>query len=359
MENIDMAMISEIKLADEYNYKINFTNYNMFTNVSENGLIATRGVAFLVRKKFVTKFKKINGNTMEAAELEITNAKKKLKLVTFYLPETTVATAGNEVKSLINKYRGQNSVIIAGDVNAHHPIWNKTGKIDGKGKVIAEAITDSQFFVLNTGEHTFQQNYGGTPYESSIDITICSPDLIYGTEWCRKTEYLGTDHLPIIISLYDSDYGVELPPKSKVDRKKLETLIQEIQPSKTKNIEELENLLSEKIAEATYTSKTTKRTFGKHWWNDEIARLWQVKRGKEKAYNKFKNLYTAIELKKATTKLRDTIRNEKRKKWREFMEEITPKMDNKQIWQRINILNNKKKTNPTTIINHTKKSKNS
>lgn len=56
-------------------------------------------------------------------------------------------------------------------------------------------------------------------------------------------------------------------------------------------------------------------------------------------HNQIKDLYMAIELKKATAKLRLNIKKSKKKKWNEFIEEIDPRLSSKEVWRKINLLN--------------------
>lgn len=52
----------------------------------------------------------------------------------------------------------------------------------------------------------------------------------------------------------------------------------------------------------------------------------KINQAKEKLHNTIKDLYTAIELKKATARLRKSINAAKRNKWNEFINEIDPSM---------------------------------
>lgn len=50
MEDIDIAMLSEIKLYNESVTNLKFNKYNIHASTRENGIIASGGVAFLVKK---------------------------------------------------------------------------------------------------------------------------------------------------------------------------------------------------------------------------------------------------------------------------------------------------------------------
>lgn len=356
-ENIDVAILCEICIPDEHTIPLTFSKYNFYANIRENALRASGGVGFLIKKHFVVKFKKFNlSNVIEAAEIEVVNSIRKVKIVSFYVSDRNGSVS--EIKAnfelLINKYNGLNNVLMAGDANGWHPLWNKNGDINGKGREIANCICNSEFIVLNTGEHTYQINRDGQHIETAIDITLVSPNLSGISDWVRRMDDLGSDHLPIVVTMFDHDLTVKRPGIIKINRKKLEENISNINPTETTDMDDFEQKLSEAIKKATYCTTPLQGTT-KYWWNNDIEILWKLKKCKEKAYNKFKNLYAATELKQATANLRNAIRNAKREKWKEFMLEITPGMKSKDLWHRINLLNNKRKRPSGTVINNAEK----
>lgn len=141
-ENIDVAILSEVWLPENHQIKFLSFPYKKKT----------------IRRK-IPEYQLPECDHMEAAEMEIVNTICKLRLVTFYLPEANATTTKTSIKNLIDRYSNTDNVIIAGDVNAHHPMWNLTGKTNPRGCTVAEVICDSDLFILNTGEHTFRQNY--------------------------------------------------------------------------------------------------------------------------------------------------------------------------------------------------------
>lgn len=80
-------------------------------------------------------------------------------------------------------------------------MWNLTHKIDDRGVAISELISDSGFVVRNNGDHTFFRMYNDIYYESAIDVTLCSPDLAGTIEWEILISTIGSDHLPIVLTI--------------------------------------------------------------------------------------------------------------------------------------------------------------
>ena len=83
-----------------------------------------------------------------------------------------------------------------GDINAHHKLWFSKLDENARGTKFAEEIALSNYGTLNENKPTRIKNN----CESSPDFTLSSNSLLSSTELCTKTS-LGSDHLPIIVSL--------------------------------------------------------------------------------------------------------------------------------------------------------------
>ena len=80
----------------------------------------------------------------------------------------------------------------------------------------------------------------------------------------------------------------------------------------------------------------TKKWKPKPWWNDEINRLWQIKDFKQTFFNKFKNPYTAIELRKINNKLKNKIKQQKEISWEKYLTTINPNNSTHSLQNKIN-----------------------
>ena len=86
--------------------------------------------------------------------------------------------------------------LILGDINAHHSVWYSSST-DTRGTLLENMISGSNFGILNWDSPTM---IPGNANPSSPDISLASASLITSTNWQTKTN-LGSDHLPILISL--------------------------------------------------------------------------------------------------------------------------------------------------------------
>ena len=84
--------------------------------------------------------------------------------------------------------------LILGDFNAHHSLWYSSST-DTRVTVFQSMV--SNFGILNWDSPTRSP---GNANPSSPDVSLASGSLITSTNWQTKTN-LGSDHLPILISL--------------------------------------------------------------------------------------------------------------------------------------------------------------
>ena len=86
--------------------------------------------------------------------------------------------------------------LILGDFNAHHSSWYSSSTYT-RGTMLESMVSGSNFGILNWDSPT---RLPGNANPSSPDVSLASASLITSTNWQTKTN-LGSDHLPILISL--------------------------------------------------------------------------------------------------------------------------------------------------------------
>ena len=86
--------------------------------------------------------------------------------------------------------------LILGDFNAHHSSWYSSST-DTRGTMLESMVSGSNFGNLNWDS---PKRLPGNGNPISPDVSLASASLITSTNWQTKTN-LGSDHLPILISL--------------------------------------------------------------------------------------------------------------------------------------------------------------
>ena len=87
--------------------------------------------------------------------------------------------------------------ILMGDFSFHHTLWGCLNMND-KGRIIEEFIANHDLVLLNKKSSTYL--YPATGSYSSLDVTICSPEIFPGFNWKVVDDLHGSDHFPIQVS---------------------------------------------------------------------------------------------------------------------------------------------------------------
>ena len=91
------------------------------------------------------------------------------------------------------------SSLIAGDFNAHNPLWDDVQPPDERGEHLSDWMMESNMNLLNTGEPTHVNVHTGNG--STPDIAFCG-SLWKGKVTWHVSEPIGSsDHLPIIMTI--------------------------------------------------------------------------------------------------------------------------------------------------------------
>ncbi|GBO34829.1 putative RNA-directed DNA polymerase from transposon X-element [Araneus ventricosus] len=90
--------------------------------------------------------------------------------------------------------------LIVGDFNIHHPILGSL-RTSRSANVVLDWISTHNMCILNTSDPTYFKQ-GCHP--SLLDLSICSPDLLYEIKWTVHNDTFDSDHCPIEISF---NYG--------------------------------------------------------------------------------------------------------------------------------------------------------
>lgn len=340
-EEIDIVLISETWLKNS----ISFSGFHVYTLNRADGY---GGVAILVKNHIFSK--QINFHfslgPVEAVQAEILINNVKYTFLSLYIPPNLNSNAIKpHLKAIFDNLNNCSNTIVGGDLNGQHPIWDNSNRINSRGYLLAELITQSHLHIINTGEMTRLNLINHTG--SAIDVTCASPDLGSCVEWEVQQQHLGSDHLPILIKITLNSLQITRKRKH-IQYNKLAITLPKCNFDNTVDIEDFETQLE------TIINMHTKETISKHtnksWWNQKIKNRWIIKEKKQQIYNANKTEYTATELNSAVRALRLEIKKSKKASWDEFTSEIHPSCSIKDIYAKINLFNNKKKKSFSSFL---------
>lgn len=343
--DIDVAILCETWIKP--NEIINIKNYNLFTKNRDDGF---GGVAICVKQRLVAKETIIDYNPIEFLEVKIEINNLIYTFISLYIPPNIAITnIHNKFEAIIKKYENTDRTFIGGDLNAHHSLWGNDRRTDARGKFIADQITSSQFKIMNDGHYTYFNTSSNT--FTAIDLSIVSQDYSFEVNWEVLSDNVGSDHLPIFCQIGRPDPKNHIKNIKKIDMKKLNEIIVNLNFENTKTVEEFENILQNSVDQCTKTIRTNGRYTAKPWWTQKIENLWNIKRRKQQIYFRNKTPYTAIELKKSVSAFKREIKLEKEKTWNKFIEEINPANSLKDIYRRLNLFNPNRKNYSNEFLN--------
>ncbi|XP_065090553.1 uncharacterized protein LOC135711613 [Ochlerotatus camptorhynchus] len=230
-----------------------------------------------------------------------------------------------KIKEIFNFIEGlDGEVILTGDFNARHPIWESGAKPCVKGKVIAEEVVASKMVLLNDGRPTTIPRINAEP------TAMASGYIASITEWEVVEEEFGSCHTSIVMDL-QLDVPTVPGKRTKVNKKKAIELLNSIQPQFLYNPEKKQNVFEENIRKASYTITNKKSNYLKRWWNQDIQSAYNEKREQLRIYNRNKTLENQLKMQKARAVFKRTVRKEKRKHDTELKEKIDESTPAKQI----------------------------
>ncbi|KAL4082746.1 hypothetical protein QTP88_029642 [Uroleucon formosanum] len=123
------------------------------------------------------------------------NSSSSLTIWSCYIPSDSniPAMVWDSLLSLVR----QNS-FLGGDFNAFHPV-GVSHTLSRRGNLIYDTICSLGLCILNNGSPTHVGRLGSP--DSAIDLSFCSPDLIWSLSWSVLDDSHGSDHFPILISI--------------------------------------------------------------------------------------------------------------------------------------------------------------
>lgn len=292
-------------------------------------------------------------------ELEIDNTTQKIIICSIYCPRLN--GEGNLIHDLtqgklkeVVTYANQKKIpiLVGGDFNAHNERWGGN-KTDARGINLEEFCSlEGQLHILNRGGAITYDRIGLNAARSSIDVTLCSENIVpWLTNWRTHQDFWGSDHRAISIDLLATKPSVgKTKIKSSTNWKKFEKItrscLSELNEvftnASTKEGLDLAAITLGKTLRHAYALSTKSRTvtcrFRREWYSSaleaqrkRINRLQsKVKRiqlrGSESDYQ-----LALIEFKQEKIDYRKNCTKQKLKKWKEMADGLDELKDSARL----------------------------
>ena len=136
------------------------------------------------------------GEGVEVVAVELELPSTRLEVYNIYRTQRCILELG-ELLTLAS----QESVLVAGDFNGHHPVLHSISQTNATGRHLAHLLEEvPRVRLLNNGDATHR--YGGR-----LDLTLASEALAEGADWWVHPS-LTSDHYGVVTTLQ-----LELPPR--------------------------------------------------------------------------------------------------------------------------------------------------
>ena len=274
----------------------------------------------------------------------------KVKMESDTLPMLIINIYNTKGTSLINDFTTflqahlrqhyYDSILIVGDFNLHHPLWNPT-EYKCHDREAEDLITfmamNGLDLILPAGTITFPR------YKTTIDLAWGNPQIEEKVLKCKVAHNHdhGSDHYPILTTLnLKPEATNEMPIYNfeKTDWDLLKAKIIELLPPPVTNeptspatVDKLAEELTETLVKAIESSTPRKKMcpFSKRWWNNKLTK---ARKETNKARNKFRRTQAEEDRQRWKSKekiYKREIKKCKRDTWRKFVKEA----DETTIWK--------------------------
>lgn len=202
---IDIICLNETFLTK--NISIQIDNYSI---LRKDRLGRGGGVAIVIHNSLKYKIVDFDANCEYiAVKFESNSILNNFLLVSYYNPPNIKLNS-----YFLNAiFKANQKVLLLGDLNAHHQLWNGK-RNDAAGKIIYNNIIDNDLVLLNDDSMTYQPPSGRT--ESIIDFAISSTQVAEQVSNFIVSDELHSDHLTLIVTLkYNGPHIGAFPANSK------------------------------------------------------------------------------------------------------------------------------------------------
>lgn len=218
--------------------------------------------------------------------------------------------------------------IICGDFNAHSVLWGSEHS-DARGRLLEKFIEDRNLIILNDGSPTF---FRGHRYSSCLDITICSATVPRNIQWATGVETLGSDHMPVLISLPGNQAAAR---RVRVTDWRKFTAIAEDKVVDVASVDHLHSVICDSLASATKVISAPPR---KSPVDIEYERLRAIRRRAERRFRRTGDYRDFQEACRLQAIVRRHMQRLARRSWQSFCSTLSPYTPATRIWQTVKSL---------------------
>ncbi len=344
-EDPDLILLQETNLPDGSNLKI--PGYQVFHQPGPRGLVTAvkHSIPAIQSTDQIPA-----GRNIEILGVKITLEDGPLLVCNIYKNCNRTRNAVLTPKPLLQYLQKQRS-ILAGDLNAHHPIWGGPNtRMCEVGEILVGALESSSMVLLNTEEPTHIE--GG-----SLDLTIVTADLAGQTAW-KVSDNLVTDHYAIHIHVAINKLTLTAgPPRRqyhKADWELFRAVLSESLGDATtpQDIDEKEawiaTIINEAADSAIPTTTGPKIQRKDHWFRtDRTQEMNKRVNQRIKILKRNKNEINKRLLREVVAHSATVSQETRTEKWLEWCSTLDQNTSIGKMWERLRFISGKRMPTPT------------
>lgn len=198
--NIHIALIQETNLNSNKPSPM----FHDYTTLRQNTTPSAHSILTLVHTSILftdttdqTKSLLEQDNTLNIQSIEVKVNHVKYNIVNIYIPPSTSRYCPRNYTPNLQPLSKLPNLLLAGDFNAHHPVWLTTQAPDQRGQELLGQLSDMN--IMNNRNQPTRKPLQANQSPTSPDISFCSPQLYLRSTW-QTFHSLSSDHLPILIT---------------------------------------------------------------------------------------------------------------------------------------------------------------
>lgn len=330
----------------------NITDYEMYLLEGSHNK-ATHGVSLGVRKGIPHRRLQIQ-TELQALAVEVDTGFK-ATIVSIYLPPNKPSL--NEIEKLLKDLIRQlpEPVVIMGDFNAANTEWGSLST-NSRGGMIDRFCCDNGLAVLNDGTHTRIHFADGST--SAIDLSLVSWQITSQFNWYVEEDSNGSDHFPIRLVTSRSVPTVCSRPRWRYNEANWEKYEKEINGrmdlKKDYTINEFNQLVFDAAKQSIPRTSGYPGPKSVPWWSETVKKAIKRRRKTLRALRRMdvndpRRKQALEDFQKARREAGNVIAEAKKASWEKFVGGINPNATSKQLWDKINALSGKRRSNKKYI----------
>ncbi|XP_055939440.1 uncharacterized protein LOC129969057 [Argiope bruennichi] len=309
-----------------------------YNSVRKDTIHGTGGVCVLTSNLYPSTVLALR-TTLQAVAVQV-HARKLVTVCSIYLPPHDLINQ-HDLDNLMDQLPAP--FLLFGDFNGHSILWG-SDSTNSRGRQIERFISDNCLCLLNSDEKTYFHEPTRTFH--SLDLAICSPDILPLLNFIVGSDLHDSDHFPLIVSYTETDFK-QCPPRYVFQRADWAAFMQQAVISEnmvsmadiTHAIQSVVDCLLKAANNTIPKSSPRMRKFRRPWWNEACRDSYREQKKRWNIFRRYPTSENLIAFKRARANARRIRRRSQRESWCRFISSITSFTSSKLLWKKVKAAN--------------------